>query len=72
MIPRYRRSRRPLDGFDPARLSNNPRQDKRIRNQDTDLAEARCPVCRHRLVLRQDCLGPFFFCLCVRSRRRAA
>jgi hypothetical protein len=69
--PRPRRSRRPLVGFDPARLSNNPRQDRRIRNQDTDLAQARCPICRHRLVLRMDCQGPYFFCLCVRPRRAA-
>jgi hypothetical protein len=71
MIPRLRRARRPHDAFDPALLSNNPRQDKRIRNQDADLAEARCPICRHRLILRQDGRGPYFFCRCVRERRAA-
>ncbi len=28
------------------------------------LAEARCPVCRHRLVCRLARSGPIFVCLC--------
>jgi hypothetical protein len=71
MIRSFRRFRRHNDGFYPAELSNNSRRDSRARNQDDNLAVARCPICGHRLVARLDCQGPYFYCLCVRPRRAA-
>jgi len=64
--------RRHNDGFYPAKLGNHPGRDARTRNQDDNLAVARCPICGHRLVARLDCQGPYFFCLCATPRRRAA
>lgn len=55
-----------------SQLSNNPRRDRRARNEEDNLAVARCPLCGHRLVARLDRRGPYFFCLCVKQRRRAA
>jgi ssDNA-binding Zn-finger/Zn-ribbon topoisomerase 1 len=69
MIHRLRRFRK--NEFD-AQLSNNPGRDSRARNEEDNLAVARCPLCGHRLVARLDCQGPYFFCLCVKQRQRAA
>lgn len=71
MIRDLRIFRRRRENIDPAELSNNPRRDARIRNEDDNLAVARCPICGACLVVRQDCGGPYFFCLCVRPRRAA-
>jgi hypothetical protein len=69
MIHRLRRFRK--NEFD-AQLSNNPRRDARARNEDDNLAVARCPICGYRMIVRQDCQGPYFFCLCAKPRQRAA
>ena len=65
-VPRFHR-----DNFQ-GQLSNPPRLDARIRNQVDNLGVARCPLCGYGLVVRQDCRGPYFFCLCVKPRRRLA
>lgn len=41
----------------------------RHRSHD-DLDTPRCPVCRHWLITRVDCRGPYFFCLCDDRRHR--
>jgi hypothetical protein len=33
------------------------------------MCEGRCPLCRTPLVVRMDCLGPYFACLCHPRRR---
>jgi DNA-directed RNA polymerase subunit RPC12/RpoP len=40
----------------------------RGRAHDDVLDVARCPLCGHHLIARQDCRGPYFFCLCVKHR----
>ena len=66
-----RRLRHHDNGFQ-TELNNNPRRDRRSRNEDDNLAVARCPICGAPMVARVDCRGPYFFCLCGRPRRRAA
>jgi hypothetical protein len=38
--------------------------------RDNDADTPRCPVCRHWLIARVDCRGPYFHCLCDEQRRR--
>ena len=52
-------------------MSNHPARDFRMRNSDDDTGIAPCPVCGYPLVVRVDCRGPYFFCLCVDQKKAA-
>jgi hypothetical protein len=67
MSNRSHRFQRPRKSEEP-QLKLIRHREPRRRDSDDTLASARCPICGHALIARQDCHGPYFFCLCVKQK----
>jgi hypothetical protein len=60
----------PAAELSPTELPVRAADSRLYRVAAEQLSEVRCPICRTTLVVRFDCLGPYFACLCHPGRWR--